>query len=1123
MGSRAQKFKKRKRGVDVDGEDAMHTLVHAHEHVFSLGNLTGRSANAPIVTLVDRVSTDNRRHYQEELPVEPGSPVKRHRQGHQPPPYIPPPTTAPNDVTQELYEMGFDLGNDDNLFTEPLPSELPEPKIVKPADPVLHRFRDLRDIYLGIMLRRDGCRNAARETCRRCNVSADPRYRCRDCFGDDMLCQDCVVDRHAENPLHRIEWWNDLFFEPSSLKDAGLVVQLGHRPRERCGLSHPFHVDFVVLHTNGIHRVAARSCQYEHRLENGEEFEQLLRAGWFPATDDRPRTCATFAVLDLFVKTTHQAKTTMYDFYGILQRLTNHTGIEPPNPYKAWLRMAREYRHLLMLKRVGRGHDAAGVKATQQGQLVVRCPCCPDPDVNLPADWAAAGPEERFLYIIFIAIDACFRLKRRLISSELKDPSLGPGWSYFVESGPYRKYLLTVTDQVEMSTCSGLAALDYANTKFSRGYSATGVGMGVCARHEIVFANGVGDLQRGERYANMDWIFACILFHLHAMLRKIISYDIACQWWINLVSRIAQLPPGVRLHLILAFLRFVIPKLHIHGHKIACQLMYSLNLIPGSGQTDGEGIERPWYHIGAVGPSTCVSGPGAREDNLNCHWGFWNWEKLLGLGERLRTRLDRARNEHATQLEGFTQFSTQQEERVPEWRQMVVEFEADESKPNPYAMTEKSTSLTEAQVLLRFEKEEEERVRDGVPCVHAVSPSSFIAAGLDVEDEQPRVRVQVELKKAGTTAQEIDLAAIRRKLTRSIQRLRKLQASYTPAALLALDQRQNVPDDEQPENTPLFLPSALTDAQRAVEPLASLAIIESSLRDAQCSSALVGIRTQLHVKSRLLTYKEVHARHQGANTRSRALVTRNETKIRLHSEKYQMAWEAMRRLEGGDAAKVGWRVLRKEDIRCMEDAEELQRNAAVEAGRTARRNRREDELRAEGELPPMTASERAGRLRGSENVREVSWIWTSASMAGSNLELEEALRIEWVKAWARTRRWEEEIRLVEEEVRRFPISLEHRAKEWERRISAENLDISSLPVEQAEGAVAYALKQAAMCRDIARRFGVTMKEERRGRGKKRVVIEDEDAAGSEDEEEQRDARREQADEELLLEGGADVD
>jgi hypothetical protein len=50
-----------------------------------------------------------------------------------------------------------------------------------------------------------------------------------------------------------------------------------------------------------------------------------------------------------------------------------------------------------------------------------------------------------------------------------------------------------------MSTCSGLSALDHANTKFSRGYGSTGAGMGLCARHEFVQRNGAGDLQKGER------------------------------------------------------------------------------------------------------------------------------------------------------------------------------------------------------------------------------------------------------------------------------------------------------------------------------------------------------------------------------------------------------------------------------------------------------------------------------------------------------------------------------------------------------------------------------------------------------------------------------------------------
>ncbi len=51
-----------------------------------------------------------------------------------------------------------------------------------------------------------------------------------------------------------------------------------------------------------------------------------------------------------------------------------------------------------------------------------------------------------------------------------------------------------------MSTCSGLAAIDHANTKYHKGYAATGVGAVICSRHEFMLANGVGDTQVGERY-----------------------------------------------------------------------------------------------------------------------------------------------------------------------------------------------------------------------------------------------------------------------------------------------------------------------------------------------------------------------------------------------------------------------------------------------------------------------------------------------------------------------------------------------------------------------------------------------------------------------------------------------
>ncbi|KAJ6499891.1 hypothetical protein DFH09DRAFT_945023 [Mycena vulgaris] len=687
---------------------------------------------------------------------------------------------------------------------------------------------------------------------------------------------------------------------------------------------------------------------------------------------------------------TLQSKVTMYDYYATLEKLTdNATGDKPPNRYHAFLRMCREYRHLLMLKRAGRGHDPSGVAGTKAGELAIRCPCCPRPGVNLPQDWDKCPPEDAFLYIFYLALDACFRLKWRLISSYAKDPPLSAGGAYLVDYTPYREFLLTVTDQKEMSTCSGLAALDFANTKFSRGYSATGVGMGVCARHEFIQPNGVGDLQKGERFVNMDWIFACIQLHIHRQLLQIVSYDIVCQWWINLFDRIKKLPPLIRLNLTMRLFRFVIPKMHIHGHTLACQLLFSLNLIPGSAQTDGEGIERPWANIGGVAGSTREMGPGSREDTLNCHWNHWNWQKLLGLAERLRTRTDRARTEGAEQVEAFATFSAQQAERVPSWRQMVHDFEADGTKKNPYETV--FHGLTEAQVLLKFSEEEKTRAEEGVPGIHDVSPSSFIAAGLEVEDQQRRLRVQVELKKKGaTTVQQIDLAQARRTLSKSVGRLRTLQATYTPASLVLLRAREP-PDDEQVESLPLFLPSALTDAQRQVEPVKTLSVIEDELRDAQCGMALLRLRNQLHIKSRLLTYKEIQARNQGPNTRSRSVVETNESKIRLHSEKYQMAWDAKRRLNGGTPEAVGWRILRPEDIRCMEDAEEIARGAAKRREQAERRRRREEELRDYGELPPLGLGEdeEERMARGGENVRVVSWIWSASGTAGTDEEFED--------------------------------------------------------------------------------------------------------------------------------------
>lgn len=254
-----------------------------------------------------------------------------------------------------------------------------------------------------------------------------------------------------------------------------------------------------------------------------------------------------------------------------------------------------------------------------------------------------------------------------------------------------------------------------------------------------------------------------------------------------------------------------------------------------------------------------------------------------------------------------------------------------------------------------------------------------------------RVRVQAELKRNNSTAQQIDLAGLRTKLNRRIHRVRRLQATYSPGSVLALEDREADPE-ELPENEPLFLPSALAGMGLQSGCAPGLVEIELLMRDAQCRSALVRLRNQLHIKSRYLNYKKLHARHQGANTRSRTIVNRNESKIRLHSEKYQAAWNAMIQLEGGNESKVGWRRLRKADIRCMEDEEDLERKEKKRQRALERRQRREAELREHGEeVPTWEEEEEEDREEGGlgEGRREVSWIWTAAGASGTDANLDD--------------------------------------------------------------------------------------------------------------------------------------
>ncbi|KAJ7767594.1 hypothetical protein B0H14DRAFT_2633027 [Mycena olivaceomarginata] len=178
----------------------------------------------------------------------------------------------------------------------------------------------------------------------------------------------------------------------------------------------------------------------------------------------------------------------------------------------------------------------------------------------------------------------------------------------------------------------------------------------------------------------------------------------------------------------------------------------------------------------------------------------------------------------------------------------------------------------------------------------------------------------------------------------------------------------------------------------------------------------------------------------------------------------------------------------------MEDEQDL---AAKEARRRkviARRKRKYDELvaRAVEILAWLNNDsdddEEIGEMRVGESRRDVSWIWKAAGSMGTDADFEDALRIEWSKVYAQARRWNEEVRLLKEEFRQVPISLEFEADRWVERAKAVLVGTGGVDEASAQGMIAYALKQEAMYRDIAARIREAESAPKIARGKKRPRV-----------------------------------
>lgn len=72
-------------------------------------------------------------------------------------------------------------------------------------------------------------------------------------------------------------------------------------------------------------------------------------------------------------------------------------------------------------------------------------------EFNMFLSWVGAQLLSRFLYTLFLAVDANFKLKGK--DRGIHDPELAPGWASFVEEGRYQEHIRQYVDQPEVCVC----------------------------------------------------------------------------------------------------------------------------------------------------------------------------------------------------------------------------------------------------------------------------------------------------------------------------------------------------------------------------------------------------------------------------------------------------------------------------------------------------------------------------------------------------------------------------------------------------------------------------------------------------------------------------------------------
>lgn len=227
------------------------------------------------------------------------------------------------------------------------------------------------------------------------------------------------------------------------------------------------------------------------------------------------------------------------------------------------------------------------------------------------------------------------------------------------------------------------------------------------------------------------------------------------------------------------------------------------------------------------------------------------------------------------------------------------------------------TALSAAKVRLQLAQEDAAAtITEGSPSQDTMTPSVLLAQGLDLEEHQARLRVDVKSLPANPSETKTTQMTERRtRLMRRITAWQTAQELLIPG--VGLHRRCVETTTTSPEDMDLMLPSGLPSST----PIdTTFYDYEWRLRTGQAHDNLSELRRQLLIISTMYQSKDRLIRGQQHNTRSATLINNIQARIKFLSDRYRANREALLTLSE-ILGKTGWATtllpLEDSDIRSL--------------------------------------------------------------------------------------------------------------------------------------------------------------------------------------------------------------